>query len=327
MLSLSHIKRNKGSMKTLKFLFYFALLGSAGSLSAQEDLLSLVEDSSANEPRKVYATFKTVRICNAQTIETVKKNHLDFRIAHRFGNIYNSDLPNAINNTFQTFFGFGEVSDVRFSLDYGLTEDITVGIGRSSGNRLLDGTIKWKILKQNTGKMPISLAFFSSLGYTHAPPLILYQGVEKDFETSEAHRFNYFTQIIIASKINEWLSLELLPSYIHRNYIKESYNAENGAADQNAFFSIGFGGRIKMSKRVSFIGDFFYNVAEYYRNNTKVYNPLALGFEIETGGHVFSLFFTNANFLVENNFIPETTDTWSKGQVKFGFTISRTFAL
>src|SRR3954468_24784510 len=101
-------------MKKLNLLFSVAVL-SATSLCAQEDLLSLVEDSTANAPRKVYATFKTVRICNAQTIETVKKNHLDFRIAHRFGNIYNADLNNAINNTFQTFFGFGVISDVRFS--------------------------------------------------------------------------------------------------------------------------------------------------------------------------------------------------------------------
>ena len=171
------------------------------------------------------------------------------------------------------------------------------------------------------------MAFFTSMGYTHAPPALMYQGVEKDFETSELHRFNYFTQLIIASKINEWLSLELLPSYMHRNFIKESYNSNNGAADQNGFFTIGFGGRIKMSKRVSFIGDYYYNVAEYYYNNDKAYNPLALGFEIETGGHVFSLFFTNANYLIENNYIPETTDTWRKGQIKFGFTISRTFAL
>src|SRR3954471_18789819 len=138
-------------MKNLKSFFSSALLCAAVSLSAQEDLLSLVEDSTASQPRKVYATFKTVRICNAQTIETVKRNHLDFRIAHRFGNIYNSDLHNSINNTFQTFFGFGVINDVRFSFDYGLTEDITIGIGRNTANSLLDGSVKWKILKQTTG--------------------------------------------------------------------------------------------------------------------------------------------------------------------------------
>jgi hypothetical protein len=314
-------------MTTFKLILSAAFCGAYALLPAQEDLLSMVEQGPDEGPRRVYATFKTVRIANAQTIETVKKNHLDFRIAHRFGNIYNSDLRNAINNTFQTFFGFGEVSDVRFSLDYGLTEDITIGIGRNSGFRLIDGTVKWKILKQTAdGKMPFSMAVFSSLGYSHDLPGNIYSGIVKDFPTNELHRFNFFHQIVLASKINEWLSLEILPSYMHRNFIRESYNS-SGAADVNSFFSLGVGGRLKLSKRVSFIGDYFYNMAQYYSNNEKAYNPLALGFEIETGGHVFSLFFTNANFLIENNFIPYTTDTWTKGQIKFGFTISRTFAL
>jgi hypothetical protein len=312
----------------LKSIFILSFAFATSNVFSQDDLLDLVSDKKDEPAQKVYATFKTMRIGNAQTIETVKKKHLDFRISHRFNNIYNSDLPNAINSTGQTFLGFEGASDIRFSFDYGLTEDITIGIGRSRMNHLLDGTLKWKILKQTANfSMPISLAFFSSTGYTHDLPSTIYSGIVKDFPTNEAHRFNYFNQLIIASKINNWLSLELLPSYMHRNFIKERLNADNGSYDANGFFSIGFGGRIKLNKRLSFIGDYFYNVNSFYQNNTKVFNPLALGFEIETGGHVFSLFVTNSGGLVENNFIPYTNDSWSKGQVKFGFCISRTFAL
>lgn len=295
---------------------------------SQEDLLDLVTDKKAEPPQKVYATFKTMRIGNAQTIETVKKNHLDFRISHRFGNIYNSDLPNPLNTMGQTFIGFEGASDIRFSFDYGLTDNITIGIGRSRMNHIIDGSFKWKILKQTANfSMPISLAFFSSTGYTHDLPSKIYDGVVKDFSTNELHRFNYFNQLIIASKINNWLSLELLPSYMHRNFIKERLNTKNGSYDVNGFFSLGFGGRVKLTKRFSIIGDYFYNFNSFYQNNDKVFNPLALGFEVETGGHVFSLFVTNAGGLIENNFIPYTNDSWAKGQVKFGFCISRTFAL
>src|SRR4051812_38045963 len=179
-------------MKKLKLLFAAAFSVAVYSLPAQEDLLSLVEDSTASAPRKVYATFKTVRICNAQTIETVKKNHLDFRISHRFGNIYDSNLDNPINETFQSFFGFDNATDIRISLDYGLLDNLSIGIGRSKLNKLIDGTVKWKILQQTTDfSMPISLAFYSSLGYSHAPPSTLYSGVVKDFQTNELHRFNY----------------------------------------------------------------------------------------------------------------------------------------
>ncbi|MDZ4663430.1 MAG: DUF5777 family beta-barrel protein [Bacteroidota bacterium] len=310
----------------MKFFYTLLLIGPT-FLSAQEDLLSLIaEEPKKNE--KVYATFKTFRLGNAQTIETVKKNHLDFRIAHRFGNIYNSDLANPINETFQSFFGFDNNKDIRFSFDYGVTDDITIGIGRSAMGKLFDGSLKWKLLKQTTNfKVPVSITFFGDLGYTFAPTSVIYGGINKNFETNELHRFNYISQFIIASKLHKSISLEILPTYVHRNFITQRINTNNDAEDVNGFFSLGFGGRVKLTKRVCLIGDYFYNFAGFYKNNDAVKMPLSFGVELETGGHVFSLFFTNAGGLIENNFIPNTFDSWNKGQVKFGFNISRTFAL
>ena len=308
-------------------LTLFSFLVIISPIFSQEDLLSLV-DTKDEGPRQVYATFKTLTLGNAQTIETVKKKHLDFRISHRFGNIYDSNLKNPINETFQSFLGFDNATDIRIAFDYGLTDNMSIGIGRSKFNKLVDGNLKWKILKQKSDfSMPVSVVWYSSVGYSHAPSSSLYSGVIKDFKTNELHRFNFFNQIIIASKLNDWISLEVLPSYMYRNFIKENINSSNGSADQNGFFSFGFAGRIKLTTRISLIGDFFYNAAGYYQNNIIAKNPLALGIEIETGGHVFSLFYTNASGLSPNNFIPYTSDSWAKGQVKFGFTISRTFAL
>lgn len=295
---------------------------------AQDDLLSLIEDANDKKPKKVYATFKTLRIGNAQTVETVKAKHLDFRISHRFDNVYDSDLPNPLNTMGQTFWGFDVARDIRFSFDYGVSENLTLGIGRSRMHHLIDGNVKWRFLEQTTDfSVPVSLAFFSSVGYSHDPMSTIYSGVVRNFATNELHRFNYFTQLIVACKVNDWLSLELLPGYMHRNFIRQNINPNNNEADVNGFATIGFGGRVKLTHRLSFIGDYFYNVSPFYTNNPKAFNPLSLGFEMETGGHVFSLFFTNAGGLIENNFIPYTSDTWTKGQVKFGFSISRTFAL
>jgi hypothetical protein len=303
-------------------------------MNGQDDLLSLVEAEQDSRPRKVYATFKTVKIGNAQTIETVKKHHLDFRISHRFGNLYDKTIGASssarLNNTFQTFFGFDDIREVRFSLDYGITDDITVAVGRNQFNRLLDGSLKYRFLHQNADfSVPVSVALFVCTGYTHDRPEGFYGAYYsvKPYATRDEHRFNYFTQLIIASKLNDHVSLELLPGYLHRNFILERINTDNDAADQNGVFSLGFGGRIKLTKRVSFIGDYFYNFGDFYAGNPEVFNPLALGFELETGGHVFSMFLTNAPALIENNFLVNTTDSWAKGQVKFGFTISRTFAL
>jgi hypothetical protein len=313
-----------------KLVLFLACVFFADLLSAQDDLLSLIDDKKNEGPKKVYATFKTVRIGNAQSIETVKKNHLDFRISHRFGNLYDSDLPQPLNSMGQTFLGFDNVTDIRFSFDYGITDKLTVGVGRSKMNKLLDGSLKWRFLEQTSNfSVPVSVAFFTSMAYTFANTneQSMYAGVIKDFPTNESHRFNFFHQLIIASKINDWLSVELLPGYMYRNFIKQNLNTNNNSYDVNGFFTLGFGGRIKLTKRVAFIGDYFFNFAKFYQNNNSIFNPLSLGFEIETGGHVFSLVFSNASGLIENNFIPYTSSTWSKGQVKFGFCISRTFAL
>ena len=311
-----------------KTFLFSALALCSTPLFSQEDLLSMVEDPKEDKHRKVYATFKTSKIGNAQTIETVKKKHLDYRISHRFGNIYDSNFPNPINETFQSFIGFDNSSDIRNSLDFGVTDNLTLGIGRSKLNKLVDGTIKWRILEQTTDfHMPISLAFFSSTGYSHAPTTTIYNGIVKDFKTNELHRLNFFNEIIIASKLTDWLSVELLPGYMYRNYIKQNINTNNNAEDENGFVTLGFGARLKLTKRLSLVGDYYYNISSFFQNNPVAYNPLSLGIEIETGGHVFSLLFTNASGLIENNYIPYTTDTWTKGQVKFGFCISRTFAL
>lgn len=315
-------------MKLNRTVLILFLLGSVSLGFSQDDLLDMVDEKGPQKPQKVFATFKTYRLGNALTTEPVKKKHLDFRISHRFGNIYNSDLDNPINETFQTYFGFDNANDIRTSFDYGLTDNITVGIGRSRMNKMLDGSVKWRFLQQTTNfSIPVSMALFGDVGYTHMRTSELYNGVVKDFSTSELHRLNYFTELIIASKINDWLSLELMPAYVYRNFIKENINANNKAADENGFVTVGFGGRIKLTKRCSFIGDYYFNTSKFYNNNPDAKNPLSLGFELETGGHVFSLFFTNAAGLIDNNFIPYTRDSWSKGQVKFGFSISRVFAL
>lgn len=303
------------------------MIVSSVRLFAQDDLLALVnEDNDKSE--KVYATFKTYRLGNGQSIETVKKKHMDYRVAHRFGNLYNSTLANPLNESAHTAFGFDAATDLRNSLDFGLLDNLTIGIGRSRFNELVDGSVKWRFLTQTSDfKTPVSMAVFASAGYTTMKSAVLYGGILKDFKTNEAHRLNYIAQIIIACKITSGISLQLVPSYSHRNFIKQNINSNNDSEDTNDIFSLGFGGRIKLTKRMSIIGDYFFNFSPFFQNNPTAFNPLSIGFEFETGGHVFSLSFTNASALTENNFIPYTVDSWQKGQVKFGFCLSRTFSL
>lgn len=305
----------------------------AGLLSlntyAQDDLLDLVKEDPKNEPaKKVYATFKTTKIVNAQNIETVKKRNLDFRVTHRFGNIYNSSSNNALNEAAHSAFGLDNSTDIRMSFDYGITDELTIGIGRSKYREMNDATIKWRFLTQReNNSIPLSICFYGNLGYTSMTTDNLYAGTIRP-KTNEAHRVQYASQLLIARKFNSWFSLQIMPTYIHRNFIKQQLNTNNGKEDENALLSLGIGGRLKMSKRMALVVDYFYNFSEYQTNNPNAYyNPLGVGLEIETGGHVFHINYTNGAAILESSLLTSTQDTWTKGQIKLGFNISRWFAL
>lgn len=294
-------------------------------LWAQDDLLNLV--NTANEKQYVFATWKTYRLGNAQTTETVKKNHLEYRILHRFGNI--ADANKTLNQIAHTAFGLDNPADIRMSLEYGITNDLSVGLGRSRVNELVDLSAKWRFLKQTTDfKTPVSIALFESMGYTTMSTDRLYSNVAvKNFSTREAHRINYVTQLIIASKLNSWFSLEILPTWLHRNFIVQTFNPNTAAEDGNDYFILGAAARFKLTNRLTFFADYFYNFHSYFKDNPNTAMPLSLGFEIETGGHIFTLFFANNSAIIENNFLVNTVDSWAKSQIKFSFCISRTFSL
>jgi hypothetical protein len=297
---------------------------------SQDDLLDLVKEDPKNEPaKKVYATFKTTKIVNSQNIETVKKRNIDFRVTHRFGNIYNSSSANALNEAAHNSFGMDNSSDIRTSFDYGITDNLTIGIGRSKYREMNDASIKWRFLNQTEDdKIPLSLCVYGNLGYTSMTTTNLYAGTIRPDKTNEAHRIQYCTQLLIARKFSNWLSLQIMPTYVHRNFIKQQVNTNNGKEDTNELLSLGIGGRIKITNRFALVADYFYNFSEFQKNNPAgYYNPLGIGVEIETGGHVFHVNYTNAPAIIGSSFLTSTQDTWAKGQIKLGFNISRWFAL
>lgn len=312
----------------LKAVFTFACFVLAGASFAQDDLLSLVDSIGGKKTHeKVIATFKTSKVINGQSTETVKAGTMDFRVTHRFGNIGSESGGGG-----HTLYGFDNSSDIRISFDFGITDNLTVGVGRSKMNEMIDGLVKWRFLSQTTDNhIPLSMAFYGSMSYTPQPSTQFYAGVSKtpDFHENDLHRFSYTSQLLIARKFGSRLSIQLMPTYQHRNFVVANINPDNTAEETNDLLSMGAGLRFKITKRVAIIADYFYTFSEYRTKNSAVpyYNPLAVGVELETGGHVFHLNFTNASGIIENNFIPNTTDSWAKGGYKFGFNISRVFNL
>lgn len=296
------------------FLFLVLLSAVSFRLCAQDDLMKMLEEESRKENKKDYATatFKTTRLINGQSIENVAKGVLDIKISHRFG---------MINRGTYELFGLDQAT-MRMGLDYGISDRLMVGIGRSTYQKQYDAFYKFKILRQSTGgrwSSPISISAASSI---MLQTLKWEDPKRQNYYTS---RISYAHQLIIARKFSEGVSFQLMPSYVH-------YNLAKAATDPNDIFALGGGGRIKLSKRLSFNVEYYHILpislvaGEGYRiPGTK--NSLAVGFDIETGGHVFQLHFTNSTGMTEKTFITETTGDFFKGDIHFGFNLSRVFTI
>lgn len=287
--------------------------------NAQEDLMSMLEEEVAAEsgPEKVIATFKGTRVINAQTVQSVSKNTMEFNIAHRFGDM---DITDKKGNNLggHTLYGLENASNIRFSLTYGITDKLSVGIGRSKMNEHVDGNLKYRFLEQKEGAMPISAAYYGNVTASFVANL-----PSSKFENG----MSYVHQLIIASKLSRAISLEVLPTFVHRNYVDQTIlHPTNSSVDENDIFALGFAGRIKATTRLAFVFDYFHSFSEFRTSDNGFYDAIGVGVEIETGGHVFHINVTNSAGLIENDLIPSTTSDWGQGEYKLGFNISRVFS-
>jgi hypothetical protein len=270
------------------------------NVNAQEDLMDLLNAERGEETVYTIATFKGARLINGHTVVTRKVKELEFIISHRFGRI---------NTGIDDFFGL-DGANVRFSLEYGITNDLTGGIGRNSFEKVYDGFLKYGILKQSTGKvnMPISMTAFTSVAIRTL-----------DDPTFQANDFNskvsYTHQLLLARKFSEKLSLQLSPTYVHRNKVLEN--------QENDIIALGIGGRMKLNTRLALNAEYFYRLTNEIDPTYK--DSIGIGLEIETGGHVFHLNLANSRSMVERGFITETAGDFFKGDIHFGFNISRVF--
>lgn len=297
---MQHLKK---SLLSLVFL-----LGFSTFLFAQDDMLSAIENSGEKPVEYTNNAFKSSRVINGHSMEFIGAGVLDVRILHRF---------NSINEGPSTLWGL-DGAKIRLGFDFGVTKDLTIGVGRSTLDKEWDGFIKYRPIQQHTGgKHPSPVS------------LILVSGITcftRDFadETRPnyfASRLGFYNQVIIGRKFSDAFSAQIAPTLVHLNLVK-------GADDKNDIFAVGIGARYKFSKRTAFVVDYhhvFVDRSKPQFADTK--NPLSLGFDIETGGHVFQLHFSNAEGMNEKAFITNTTNSWGKGEIKFGFNLSRVFTV
>ncbi|HNW50146.1 MAG TPA: DUF5777 family beta-barrel protein [Prolixibacteraceae bacterium] len=264
-----------------------------------QDLDALLEKETSNTTDYVIATFLSNRIINGQSTEQLQKNGLDFRISHRFG---------SFKEGAEELYGL-DGSNSYFSADYGLTDRIMIGIGRATFDKQVTGNIKAKILRQSTGakKMPVTVSLFGEVAATTQK----FSNAKRNDDF--VSRLNYTGQLLIAKKMDN-LSLQLSPTFVHRNLVETT-------AEKNDLFAVGVGGRYKLSS-------VFDVSAEYFWVNGKTdnsYNPLSFAVSYQVSHHVFQVILTNSQPITENSVIGKTTDSWLDGNIHVGFNISTVF--
>ncbi len=285
-----------------KLILIYCLGMSVYSVSAQNQSLLMGIDDTAPVTQKVSGAFKSTRVINAHSTEMLAKGNLDFRILHRFG---------FISDGAKQFFGL-DAATMRLAFDYGITNNIMVGIGRSTYRKEIDAFIKGRILQQTTGAKVMPFSLLIAAGYA--------VHTEESFAAVKptlVDRSAYYVQTIIGRKFSSKFSLQLSPIFVHTNF---PFNI----TDDQDIFAMGGGARYKVSKRVAITLDYHHPFGKLADNYT---DPLSVGVDIETGGHVFQLHFSNATGMNERAYVTQTTGDFFKGDIRLGFNLSRIFRI
>lgn len=291
-------------LSPMKHLFFSLLLATCASSSAfaQDDMLDGLEptkDSAATE--YVEATFKTVRLVNGHSTEVPYKKSLQMMIQHRFGELKGGAYE---------LWGLDQAY-MRIGFEYGFTNRLSAGFGRSTTQKTYDGHIKYKLLRQSTGKknMPVTAVWISQI--TAASQ----KWAEPNRDNYFSSRLNYVHQLLISRKFNRNLSLQIMPTLVHRNL------APRGEASDQV--SIGMGGRYKLSGSTALNVEYYPIIVGKTKNT---YNSLSACLDIETGGHVFQITLSNTTALNDNLYLTnQLNGNWLKGGIHLGFNLMRVF--
>lgn len=298
----------KYKIKWLCLLIIISVVKATGQDINTDSLLN-ASNTDSNKTGRVQRTFNSTRFINSHTIQTTQGGVLDLRISHRFGQL---------DDGFYNLFGL-DFASIRIGMDYGLTNRLTIGGGRSSYQKQYDGFLKYALLRQSEGEknMPVSVTLLASMMF-ETDTAVTKSEKSIPVKPNTEDKFSYAYQILIARKFSDAFSLQLMPSLVHENLVDSS-------SPSNDIFAMGGAVRVKLTKRSSVIAEYYYTFPGTKLSNT--YNSFSLGYELETAGHVFQLTLTNSTGMTEKTFIAETRGQWNKGDIHLGFNISRVFTI
>tara|TARA_B100000795_G_scaffold270074_1_gene262517 strand:+ start:711 stop:1541 length:831 start_codon:yes stop_codon:yes gene_type:complete len=275
------------------------LFSSLNIWAQEDDLLSELEAQAVPDKTFEFPAFKAMKIANLQSTKVAEGGDLYMYVSHRFG---------SLQDGFSTFYGLDN-ANTKIQMLYGIVDGFQVSLSRESLRKTFAGSAKIKI-KGQSGRFPLALSAYSTVNYNSVISKIQYPNIDA------VDRLSYVTQLLVTRRFSDKLSLELAPTYGRQNIVFET-------GQDHDVFALGFGGRYKLNKRISLNADYIYN---FNRVENSIYkDPLTIGIDIETGGHVFQLLFTNAQSTNEPSFISNGEGDWLEGNIFFGFNIVRVF--
>ena len=255
--------------------------------------------------KPVRFTFGTTTLIDNNTVETIYKGGLEMQISHRFSQIEN----------YHNLFGIYGSANTRIGLNYGITDRLMIGIGTTKDYQLQDIQWKYLILRQTVdNSMPVSLSYYGNF--------VMDLRTKDAFGPAERfrqiHRLSYFTQIIVARKINNMFSVQIAPSVTYFNSVPQNIDSTAGYKNLNIGLSAGARANLFGSHSV---------ILEYDQLLTKqniAVQPkpnLSLGWEIGTATHSFQVFVANYNQIINQRNLVFNTNDFKKGEYLIGFNI------
>lgn len=278
---------------------------SVTTVHAQDDLMSMLNQNETPVTDYATATFKSTHIVIGQSIETAPAGNLNFIITHHFG---------ALNTGYENLFGL-KLAAIRLGLEYGVTKWLGIAVGINTDKNTWDGSAKFKVFRQCKGAkhMPFTIDIYGNTA------IFTTKWSDPTRPNYFSSRLSYAVQVLIARKFGNSVSLQITPSYVHKNLVQT-------ASDGNDIYTLGGGGRVKLSQRVSINAE-YHHIFPGQVVSTKVYDSFSLGVDIETGGHVFQIFMTNSYGEYEQTYLTDTRGKWRNGDIFLGFNINRMFTI
>jgi hypothetical protein len=287
-------------MKNRKILSFAMLLFAVGFTSAQDDLLNELNAEKSDAKEIEIAAFKGLQICNMQSTKLTAKGEWYMLVSHRFG-----DLTQGFDN----FFGLDD-ANTKIGGIYGVTDWLSLGASRHTYNKTYELAAKYKLANQEINGFPVTIVGYNTIDVNTKLEKLLYPGIEFN------DRLAFSTQLLVSRKFSNSFSFQLAPIYVHKNLY------ESGLEKKDQFF-IGSGARYKIAKRMSLNLEYAARVSD--QQGSPYQNPLTLGLDIETGGHVFQLVFSNSQAMNDVAVFTNPEGDWAGGAIYFGFNLYRVF--